>query len=172
MVNLLSQSHPVRGLHEAPVAKHGLRGRTSQDRIYDGEEVDLFACATRVHVTRQTRGLKLIVFVVHLLQLAEDHSSRENTVPTIVVWDVMELSEGRHTLKHVLHRGILVQIREKLAVVAYSLRGLVSGKPAEMAGCHCEDGVQQMSMFSGYGRHHRVKVPAFVAQIKLHRCQQ
>lgn len=112
--------------------------------------------------------VELVVFVVYLLKLAEDDSSGDDAVPIIVVQDiVVKLSESGHTQKHVFHGRVLVEMRKKLAVVAYAVSGLVFWETTKMAGCDRENGVQQMRMFSGSRGHYQMKVAAFVAQIEL-----
>lgn len=117
VVDLLPQGHPVRRLDQSSSAEESLRRSAPQHGVDDGEKVDLLQRlwrrrrynTNRLVVIVMTMMVHLVIIVVNLLQLPEQHGRGDDTVQKLVIRrPVVEPSQGRDALEHVLDGRVRV----------------------------------------------------------------
>lgn len=99
MVDFLSEGHPIRGLNETPSTKQRLRCRAPQYRIDDWEEIHFAGMQVSIVALVVATNIRrsIIVLFVDFFQLTKYDSGCNNTIPIIIVINLMKVPKRRDT---------------------------------------------------------------------------
>jgi len=178
--DFLPQRHPVRGLHDAALAKGVARRQAPQHGVDDGQEVDgplpllpllVLARAAAAAAVTAAACTAIVSLVVNLLELAQDDGRGDDAVAVVGVGGarVVKLPQRGDAAQHVLDGGVLVEVRQGLPVVedGAARARLVLRQAAEVPRGDGEDGVEEVRVLPREDGHDELEVAVLVAEVEL-----